>query len=93
MDDHFKSLGFDTNAMIEEQEITDDDLAEPYVALSAKDAAYFLDNQGQANDRPSYVTRYTKKDGVETLNFIPYAMRDNRGGKGHMRVGLRRMLK
>lgn len=63
--------------------------------MTAHDAASFLTiNEVAAPYLPlgavSYKESLETQHSVEKLTFIPYCLRDNRGGKGHMRVGLRR---
>lgn len=45
---------------------------------------------GLAPHLPLASVSQKEQPGLEQLRFIPYALRDNRGGKGHMRVGIRR---
>ena len=66
-----------------------------FVALDLLDGAADLSTiEPQRADLPfcdEEVTRaieYNAKP-LETLEFIPYYFRANRGGRGHMRVGLR----
>ncbi|KAK8213548.1 hypothetical protein M8818_002850 [Zalaria obscura] len=92
VDDHFKSLLFDTSASIEEAlETSDSETGEKYMYLRAKGEHSFLDTTA-LEVRPgleeSAIERRNK--GVEELKFIPYYFRANRQGKGHMRVGLRK---
>jgi len=76
---------------VEEIPVLTDKIQEPYVALKLHNGARFLGVDKKlaphvALGSPSFEER----PGVENLHFIPYALRDNRGGKGHMRVGIRR---
>ena len=91
VDDHFKSLVLDPAAAVEENRRPADEVGEPYIGLTVRNAASFVDID--QNLAPS-VTRNSatkgKASGADELHFIPYALRDNRGGKGHMRVGIRR---
>ncbi|KAL2067833.1 hypothetical protein VTL71DRAFT_15931 [Oculimacula yallundae] len=90
VDDHFKSLFFDPAAAIMEKETVDPTTGERYVSLTATDAAYFLQLEGGENTAPAFVSRYKERADIKVLNFVPYALRDNREGRGHMRVGLRK---
>jgi len=92
VDDHFDSLIFDPTAEIVEKAIDGSgEIGEPYVALTAIDAASFLALKGDAEPGFPVEAISTVRGGApKELNFVPYALRDNRGGKGHMRVGLRR---
>lgn len=92
VNDHFKSLVLDPAAVISESQASIQETGEPYVALSGHDCASFLTcDKSLAPQLPlGSITR--DSDGkVGKLNFIPYALRDNRGGKGHMRVGMRKL--
>lgn len=89
--DHFKSLVFDPQARIEEILVTDSPIGEPYVALKAENGAHFLDfNVTLGPELSAKGLSYAQRDDVKELHFVPYGLRDNRGGRGHMRVGLRR---
>jgi len=66
---------------------------EPYVGLTVHDSAYLIALDGKTTGDPGLPTQaisYSKLTGAEQLRFIPYALRCNRGGQGHMRVGIRR---
>lgn len=89
VDDHFKSLLFDTSATVTEATKTGDGILEPYVALTAYDATSFLRPNSNAGPHSSAKLETVRNGGAEELHFVPYCLRDNRGGKGHMRVGLR----
>ncbi|KAB8297307.1 hypothetical protein EYC80_002660 [Monilinia laxa] len=88
VNDHFKSLVFSTRGEITEKDA--DVNNEPYKQLTALGAATRFRLPEQARpDLGHNVDGFSEVD-IEELHFIPYALRDNRGGKGHMRVGLRR---
>jgi hypothetical protein len=74
-----------------EKIMTDSKTGETYVAISAKGAGSLLDIESYhaKPSTPASSTRDHTKEGKKTLNFIPFYFRANRGGKGHMRVGLR----
>jgi DUF1680 family protein len=91
VDDHFKSLVLDPAAKVEEEEGPPGEVGEPYIVLTLRNAASFIDvdkSLAPHIDRKSATQE--KPSGADKLHFIPYALRDNRGGKGHMRVGIRR---
>lgn len=90
VDDHFKSLALDTKVKITEKEVVESGIGEPYVAITATEGAYFVEISDEESVAPGFETRYVQREGVGKLNFVPYALRDNRGGKGQMRVGLRK---
>lgn len=74
--------------------ITDDATGDRYVSLTLENGARKMD--------PDVIEAYPSvhEDGLRSvlesaeiipkLRFIPYYFRANRGGKGHMRVGLQR---
>jgi DUF1680 family protein len=89
VNDHFKSLLYDHMiAEIEPDWRADSDIGEPYMTLVARGGASFLNLEGENGPQVNVVL--TEKGVIKELNFVPYCLRDNRGGKGHMRVGLRR---
>lgn len=91
VDDHFKSLVLDPAATVKEAVISDSKLGESCITLTAHDAASFLAVEKSLGPHVSVGKPSLKdKPAVEQLKFIPYCVRDNRGGKGHMRVGIRR---
>lgn len=92
VDDHFRTLTFDPSSPISGSTKTDAETGETYIMLTASGPFPFLD----VNDLSlspgviSNVTGQKKANFVDELYFIPYYYRANRGGKGHMRVGLRK---
>lgn len=91
VEDHFKSLVLEPTGDITEEVISDSKIGEPYIALTAHNSASFL--VGEKSPGPfATLGEATLKErpDVQQLKFIPYCLRDNRGGKGHMRVGIRR---
>ena len=91
VDDHFKSLVLDPAAKVEEEEGPLGEVGEPYIGLTLRNAASFIDVDKSLAPHIDHKSATQKKaSGADELHFIPYALRDNRGGKGHMRVGIRR---
>jgi len=91
VDDHFKSLLLDPTAAVEEKAGAVDDVGEPYVELTVRNGASFIVvDQSHAPHMSLKSVMQDKASGADELHFIPYALRDNRGGRGHMRVGIRR---
>lgn len=84
---HIQSLVLDPECDISE---TDIDAAEPYKALTVRDGATLLRVPEPSGPCVAHNEQTFAKVDIQKLHFIPYALRDNRGGKGHMRVGLRR---
>lgn len=92
VDDHFKSLVLDPAATISESDALILGTGEPYIALTGQNCASFLRIDANLAPQLHRGSITQKGDGtVDKLNFVPYALRDNRGGKGHMRVGMRRL--
>ncbi|TGO28832.1 hypothetical protein BPAE_0022g00220 [Botrytis paeoniae] len=81
------SLVLDTECDISE---TDVDSAEPYKELTVRNGATLLKVSESSGPYLAHNEENFAKVDIQRLHFIPYALRDNRGGKGHMRVGLRR---
>lgn len=90
VDDHFKSLVLDQAAKVTEELSSDIDIGQQYTSLVAHSAASFIDANTQSAPFSPVGQTLLRKSSVERLNFTPYCLRDNRGGKGHMRVGIRR---
>ena len=91
VDDHFKSLVLDPAGSVTESVISDDELGESCIALTAHNAASFLAVEKSSGPFVSVGEPSLKgKPPVQELKFVPYCVRDNRGGRGHMRVGIRR---
>jgi len=88
VNDHFKNLIFDPKKPITETLTSHPDIGEQYITLTTHDAASFLHIAGVGPHLQEGTV--SEEKGVEELHFLPYSLRDNRGGKGHMRVGLRR---
>ncbi|TVY48525.1 Non-reducing end beta-L-arabinofuranosidase [Lachnellula occidentalis] len=94
VDDHFKNLLLDPSCSVTERTMSTStsEVGESYIGLTAHNAAsHLLGDSGQlAPHVPFNSSPRVQQPGIEQLYFIPYALRDNRGGKGHMRVGIRR---
>jgi len=88
--DHFKSLVIDPAGKFTEEEKSDVDIGQPYVSLIAHNAASLLDLDTRVGPHSPVGQSISENSAVDHLHFIPYCLRDNRGGKGHMRVGIRR---
>lgn len=96
VEDHFKTLLLDSSkAVISELRKTDQDTGETFIALAIDGAACsFLQVDGKFEmDGPGIRERslWAGDEGsVQQLNFVPFYYRGNRGGRGMMRVGLRK---
>lgn len=91
VNDHFKSLVLDPAGAIGECTTVLDGTDEPYIGLTVHNSASLIEVDGR---HPPLlligsITSQANEE-VKDIHFIPYALRDNRGGKGHMRVGIRR---
>jgi hypothetical protein len=77
---------------ITEELVDDSQTGETYIALSGGNAE--LLNKEWFDERAPAIplgpgTGHQNGPSLGPLKFIPYYFRGNRGGKGHMRVGLR----
>ncbi|KAH0608355.1 uncharacterized protein H6S33_001489 [Morchella sextelata] len=79
--DHFKTTHINLEAPFQEELVTDPKTNETYVQISMPSGGQVYDIEKY----PSYYASYVARD----LVFIPFYFRANRGGKGHMRVGLK----
>lgn len=89
VDDHFKTVLLDTSVLLHD-EVRDDIFEdESITGIRAENAASFLLSMeyNPVTDGPQNWKLQERRR--ETLRFIPYYARANRGGKGMMRVGLR----
>ncbi|KAK4626203.1 Non-reducing end beta-L-arabinofuranosidase [Fulvia fulva] len=94
VNDHFRGLTIDHNAALHEEKTTDATTGDSYVSLILKDGARNI-SAGQIPAYPSVGVEDLRSaiqqaEKIECLHFVPYYFRGNRGGKGHMRVGLKR---
>lgn len=91
VNDHFKALLLDPAGRISESSSSIPGVEEPYIGLTAHDAAYLIHTEDNLSPLlPLGSVTSKRHEPIKDLCFIPYALRDNRGGKGHMRVGIRR---
>ncbi|OPB43334.1 hypothetical protein A0O28_0105250 [Trichoderma guizhouense] len=90
VEDHFKSLVLDPAGNITEEVASDSELGEPCVTLTAHNSAFLRVEESLGPLVPLGKATVKERPDVQQLKFIPYCLRDNRGGKGHMRVGIRR---
>jgi uncharacterized protein len=91
-EDHFRLVGLrEGTAVIEDAAA--ECAGEPYVALRTRGWTRSAPQGGKEEDArwtPAMPTRPRPLDEERELVFVPYYLRANRGGKGHMRVGLLR---
>jgi DUF1680 family protein len=89
VDDHFKALLLDPVGAVEETHVSAEEMVEPYIRLTVQNGISFLSVDDKLLPHiPAGSISQKPKDEVEKLVFIPYALRDNRGGRGMMRVGI-----
>lgn len=93
--DHFKTVQLDPHCKIEEEMVTDKESGDTYVALKVVKGASLVDVAALHASPDVAVKELDKAAGVDAkiideLKFVPYYFRANRGGRGQMRVGLRR---
>lgn len=66
-------------------------MGEPFVQIKAHNAVTRLTADDElAPQLPPTAIGHQEAVAAKDLVFIPYYLRANRGGKGHMRVGLRK---
>ncbi|GAP83281.1 putative DUF1680 domain protein [Rosellinia necatrix] len=87
--DHFRNVGISAGTPVSEEERIIDEMGERYVGLRAAGWVRQMDqwSQGELGLEPGLSAR-TETPAAKELVFIPYYLRANRGGRGHMRVGL-----
>ena len=84
--DHFKTVMLDTSAPLEELRVDDLSNGEPSILIKAQNGArLFRINEDRCAPDSSENVSISKP---ETLTFVPFYARANRGGRGQMRVGL-----
>ncbi|KAI5254632.1 DUF1680-domain-containing protein [Aureobasidium subglaciale] len=88
--DHFASVLLSPACEIAEKHIQGSDMGDSYVALTVTKGASLLDASARE------ATPFLSEDGLmagkalQDLTFVPYYFRANRGGRGQMRVGLKK---
>ncbi|KAI1085310.1 glycoside hydrolase family 127 protein [Whalleya microplaca] len=90
--DHFRNVGLRSDSKISEEEAEIKEFSERYIALRSVGWVRKMDDWAQrdAGVEPGACLSQMEEAEQRELNFIPYFLRANRGGKGHMRVGLLR---
>lgn len=92
--DHFKSTAMlDSHSKFVEQVYQDLKLKDDYIGITAVNAGYQLsfENGRAYGSGPSHDGADVEGEAKDLL-FIPYYFRANRGGRGHMRVGLKKKI-
>ncbi|KAK3684591.1 hypothetical protein LTR37_020122 [Vermiconidia calcicola] len=88
--DHFKAVQLDPRCKIEERSVYDDASGDSFVGLTVSDGASAIDLQKLQASPAVDAQASQHATPIKELQFVPYYFRANRGGKGQMRVGLRR---
>lgn len=94
VNDHFKSVSLSSKANLEESIGHDDILDESYIKIIASGTKVVDDKLAvPTGSFPGFEVgcEDNLKSQEVDMAFIPYYYRGNRGGKGHMRVGFRRI--
>ncbi|KAJ9613061.1 hypothetical protein H2200_003002 [Cladophialophora chaetospira] len=96
--DHFKTVQLDPHCKIDEITVTDKDTNDAYVALKVIKGASLMNMDALHASPDARIEELDKATGadakiIEELIFVPYYFRANRGGRGQMRVGLKRWNK
>ena len=87
-----QSVQIHDNCQITEEVVSDDQSGETYARLTVRNGASVLPGVSAKPGVAREVLNDAVKEAgiIEELIFIPYYFRANRGGRGQMRVGLRR---
>ncbi|KAF2718837.1 glycoside hydrolase family 127 protein [Polychaeton citri CBS 116435] len=91
--DHFRDVMISPNAPVTEESRVHQSTGEDYVALNTQCRIRTLDDwrEKRPGANPGAVIGAevkTRPVSTNSLTFVPYYFRANRGGRGHMRVGL-----
>ncbi|KAI0105162.1 glycoside hydrolase family 127 protein [Hypoxylon sp. NC0597] len=93
--DHFRNVGIKSDSEVTESDEEIDQIGERYIALRSVGWIRKIDDraesEGESGVEPGSSLPQTVLVEQKDLTFIPYYLRANRGGKGHMRVGLLRL--
>ncbi|KAG9958708.1 DUF1680-domain-containing protein, partial [Aureobasidium melanogenum] len=90
--DHFASTLLNPACVITEKIVQGQSLGDSFVALTVTQGASLLDTNAFEETPFLRDNGISKGQPLRKLDFIPYYFRANRGGKGHMRVGLKRAV-
>lgn len=88
-ENHFKDLALDTSCTVTEA-VERPAFGEEYISLTAHNAAFRQVVKKSGPQLQLDDVAWEPETRAKELKFVPYYLRDNRGGKGHMRVGLKR---
>ena len=88
--DHFRNVGISIGSPVSEQKRVIDEMGERYVGLRATGCIRRMSDWSHTEPglAPGFTVAAEAPKEARELTFIPYYLRANRGGKGHMRVGL-----
>ncbi|KAI1333726.1 hypothetical protein F5Y15DRAFT_410162 [Xylariaceae sp. FL0016] len=91
--EHFRNVGISPDSAVSEQEKMVDDIGERYIELRTTGWVRKMDHwlQRDPGVQPGSCAATPAETEQKDLIFVPYYLRANRGGNGHMRVGLLNM--
>ncbi|KAI1140582.1 glycoside hydrolase family 127 protein [Hypoxylon sp. FL0543] len=93
--DHFRNVGIRADSEVTEKDEEMDQMGERYIALRSVGWIRKIDDRAESEEEsgvePGLSLPQTVLLEQKDLTFIPYYLRANRGGRGHMRVGLLRL--
>ncbi|KXT05810.1 hypothetical protein AC578_1097 [Pseudocercospora eumusae] len=93
VEDHFRGIVINPQNSFEERRIADEQTGDEYVGITLQNGARNMPCIASASapmlDAEQLKASLEHAPPVSALHFIPYYFRSNRGGKGHMRVGLK----
>lgn len=90
-----QSVQLDPQCKIAERPVDNEHSGDHFVGLTVTDGAYAVDLQELRTTPTVDATALrcvSRRRPIKELHFVPYYFRANRGGRGHMRVGLRQAL-
>lgn len=85
---HFKNIAISASGSVEEEERVDEESGEEYVALKTTCWRRVVAEGEEVSEPGVEVVQVERWEDERELVLVPYYFRGNRGGKGHMRVGL-----
>lgn len=86
-----KTVHLDSNCKIDERSVWDSDTGDKVIGLTVSEGAWLMEIEPVAGMPWVDARRPPKLKPIKELNFVPYYFRADRGGRGHMRVGLKKL--
>ncbi|KAI4728144.1 DUF1680-domain-containing protein [Aureobasidium sp. EXF-10728] len=90
--DHFANVLLNPACTITEKHVQDQSSGDSFVALTVTQGASVLNTDAFEESPFLQDNGLSEGEPLPSLEFVPYYFRANRGGKGHMRVGLKRAI-